>query len=258
MNYLLAGLRFILFVVILIGYLVGFGLFTLCLGYSLPRVLKWKKSFCQLMLKLLGVVIIKEGRPYQAGACLVINNHRSYLDPIIAMTEYLAVAVSKAEVKKWPLIGIGALISGVIYVKRELQHSRVEARRAIGQALRKGTSVYICPEGTTSLQPTTLPFRKSVFLLAAEESFPIIPVTIEYANLEMAFVGQDTFLLHFMRTFGRLTNPVMMVMGDPLRGSDGEDLLRRCQENIDQTLVYCRQKLQEVYPKDYTHSRTFP
>lgn len=255
MNYLLALARFVVFVLLLVTYLTGFGLVTLLYGYSLSRILRWKRSFCRLILKVLGVIIIKEGKSYNNTAYLVISNHRSYLDPIIAMTEYLAVAVSKAEVSRWPLVGLGARISGVIYVQRDRQNSRIEARQAIGQFLREGHSVYICPEGTTTTQPVTLPFRKSIFHLAADEQFPIIPVAIEYADLQAAFVGKDTFLPHFLRTFRRLHNPVMMVMGSPVRGNDREVLLQMCQAQIDQNLEYCRERLKTLYPGRYDHSR---
>lgn len=255
MSYVLAIARLLIFIMLLTSYLTAFGLVTLFYGYSLARVLRWKRSFCRLILKLLNVVIIKEGTSYNDNAYLVINNHRSYLDPIIAMTEYLSVAVAKAEVRRWPLIGVGALISGVIFVQRDLQSSRQDARRGIGDKLRAGYSVYICPEGTTTIQPTTLPFRKSVFHLAADEHYAIIPVTIEYADLQNAFVGQDTFLPHFLRTFARIKNPVMMVMGQPLKGNNAELLLQLCQRHIDQNLVYCRERLKTLFPQQYDHSR---
>ena len=122
-------------------------------------------------------------------------------------------------------------------MQRDQKSSRKLARKAILQCIQEGYSVYICPEGTTHIQPQTLEFRPATFHMAAEHRIPILPVAVEYKDKNDAFIGNDTFLPHFIRTFGKWRTVIHLHIGPILQGDDGEELLKQCKSWIDDSLA---------------------
>jgi hypothetical protein len=71
-----------------------------------------------------------------------------------------------------------------------------------------------------------------MFHVAAEEGFPLIPVTIYYENPDLAWVGDDNMGSHFVRNFKRAYTTAHVHFGEPLNGTDGEWLLREVEGQI--------------------------
>ncbi len=214
-------------------------------GFSIERAMKYRTLFLKVILKWLGVRCKIFGNAILTEPTLIISNHRSYLDPAIALTRFQAKPVAKAEVSKWPLINRGLYLSGIIFVQRELQSSRKSARQAILKSIQEGVSVYICPEGTTHDQSATIEFRPATFYMAAEYQVPVLPIAIEYKDSNDAFIGDDTFLPHFIRTFGKRNTTVHFHIGSLMKDDNGVRLLNSCQSWIDDSL----RKSQTIFKK---------
>ena len=135
-----------------------------------------------------------------------------------------------------PLFGSGARITGVVYVKRENKESRANTRASIRTALAVDDPILIYPEGTTSANATTLPFRQSAFQVAAELGIAIAPITIEYADKEAYWTGRDTFIPHILKIFGKPKLDVWVDFGTPLLDPNWEQLLAKTQGVIDAQL----------------------
>jgi lyso-ornithine lipid O-acyltransferase len=176
------------------------------------------------------------------GNFLFIGNHRSYADPIIAAVAVAFLPVAKAEVEKWPLIGWGAKITGVLYVKRENKQSRADTRMAIREGLKAGDPVLIYPEGTTSGDPQTLPFRASAFQVAAELNVPVVPITLHYGDPEDNWSGTESFIVHFLHTFSKPEMNVWIDFGTPILDANWESLLAKTQVAIDEKMVELHEK----------------
>lgn len=235
MKFPLAFIRFLGMALILSAHTLwamsGVGLF----GASLPWAMRVRRSAARSALWWMRVRIVHIGEP-PVGTFLYIGNHQSYLDPVVTLKFTDAMPVAKAEVENWPVIGRGVKATGVLFVKREHKGSRADTLRSVKKALLNDCSILIYPEGTTTDQPRTLPFRPGAFHVAAEVGVPIVPVAILYGRQSDAWIGDDTFIRHFFGTFGHWETQVRLQFGAPIRGNDGEQLRLECQAAIDQML----------------------
>ena len=171
---------------------------------------------------------------------LIIANHRSYFDPILIVTHMNAFPVGKKEVASWPLIGYLCKISGVIFVERECQNSRDLTCQKIKNTINEGHSVINFPEGTTTTLPTTTTFKYGSFRTATQIKAAIIPVAIDYKIISDAFVGDDTFIPHFLKCFGKRTTEIKISYFPPIISEDPDYLLKTSKELIDAELIRFR------------------
>ena len=116
--------------------------------------------------------------------CIVIANHRTYLDGLVLIAALPAhfSAVIKHEVSEVPVVGWFLRHIGCRFVTREPVLAAGRDTRDLPQALQAGESLAIFPEGTFSLDLGLLPFRDGAFFLAAKAHVPIVPVVIAGAR----------------------------------------------------------------------------
>lgn len=202
----------------------------------LPGGLRIRRKFCVRSLRWLGVRVDQSGDVPQGGPFIFIGNHRSYLDPIVSLKDVPAMPVAKAEVSSWPLIGYGGKVTGIMYVKRESKSSRAAVMEAMRKTLKMDYSVLVYPEGTTHTDPHTMPFKGGAFNLAAKEGTPIVPMALDYLDLGDAWVGDDTFIPHFIRCFGKKRTFVKIRYGQPLASDDLNYLMEQSKIWIDATM----------------------
>jgi 1-acyl-sn-glycerol-3-phosphate acyltransferase len=181
-----------------------------------------------VMLKVFGVRTVLHGNKPQVG--LMMANHQSYIDIWIIPKYAITVFVAKAEVKKMPLVGWGASAVNTVYVDRSDKDSRRATKNEIAERIRKGRSVIIFPEGTTGDGNGLLPLKPGMFYNAAEEGFPIIPAAIFYEDPDLAWVGDDGMGSHFLRNFTKWSTTAHVVFGEPITGTDGEELMVRVRD----------------------------
>ncbi|MCB0640319.1 MAG: 1-acyl-sn-glycerol-3-phosphate acyltransferase [Phaeodactylibacter sp.] len=231
------GLRLLLFVLMSLVFISGVMLRALMFGADLKRAQRQRRNFAIRLSKALGVRVQIEGIGYFDGACIYVSNHRSYFDPVAASHQIDVMAIAKKEVRKWPIIGFGVHATGTIFVDRSDKGSRQATREAIEVYLEKGHSILIYPEGTTHVHPQTIEFRPSAFGIAARLGIPVIPIAIEYSAKEDAWVGDDTFLPHFLQSFGKPHLEVRLAYGPPMYGNDGEQLQQAVKGWIDEKML---------------------
>ena len=85
--------------------------------------------------------------------------------------------IGKYELLKWPLFNI--FFKGMnIAVNRNDRSGAAKAFRKAAQAIDRGTSIAIFPEGTIpAYTPRMKPFKDGAFKLAIEKQVPIVPIT---------------------------------------------------------------------------------
>jgi len=209
---------------------------SLIFGNDMQRSMRIRQRWAQHLLSAIGVRVEMSGTPPDF-PCILMSNHRSYLDPAVIAHDSLIYGVSKAEVAKWPIIGFGIKVSGVLFLKRESVESRKRTLKGIGEKLQEGFPVLLFPEGTTQSAPGTASFRLGGFKLAAEEGFPIVPVAIDYASIADHWTGNDTFLPHFLRRFSEREIPVQIHYGEAIWSDDPQVLLNDAKIWIDAELL---------------------
>jgi 1-acyl-sn-glycerol-3-phosphate acyltransferase len=169
--------------------------------------------------------------------CLIVSNHRSYLDPILMLRDVDAYPVAKAELANWPVIGKGAALAGILYLRREHAGSRVSTMRLMEEKIQEGFQIIIFPEGTTSGLPDTLPFKKGVFQLAARSRIPVVPVALVFSDSADFWIGKETFMSHAGRRFREKTIRVKVCYGPVLQDDDPEELLVQAKSWIETRLL---------------------
>lgn len=184
------------------------------------RSAQYMQAWSATVLQRLGVEVHLSGTPPPPGA-LIVANHRSYIDIAVIAAQTPCTFLAKAEVARWPVLGYGAKrFANIVFVQRNSLASRSQSMAKMRSILGAGVSVALFPEGTTSRGPGILPFRPGMFRLAAREGIPVVPVAIEYGDASDAWVDQDTFIGHFLRTFSKPRVAVKVCFGPVLRGME--------------------------------------
>ena len=106
-------------------------------------------------------------------------NHQSYLDSLVMahLVRHDFVAFCKQEVARNRFLGPLLRAHGTIFVDREETDQSLCLRQA-REALRKGKSLVIAPEGTRSATGELLEFKHGAFYIARRMKVPIVPVVL--------------------------------------------------------------------------------
>lgn len=170
---------------------------------------------CREALRIHGLEVEATGaRP--TGPALLVSNHLSYLDPIVVAAQVDCVPISKSDLAGWPLFGIAARRCGVIFVERSSASSRIAVMREAEQVLRDGGVVLNFPEGTTTDGSTLLQYRKGLFGVAQQLGLPVVPVALTYLPRGLAWIGDDTFVPHYLRLSALPACYATLAFGEPI------------------------------------------
>jgi 1-acyl-sn-glycerol-3-phosphate acyltransferase len=178
-------------------------------------------DYIRRVQRLMGIEVIQDGEPPE-GPSLLMGNHRSYVDAVLMPSRKPVVFVARSESQHWPIIGWGATALNTIWVNRKDKDSRRQTRERVKERLANGYSIVIFPEGTTYTGPDIGEYRPSMFYIAAEGQFPITPVAIEYEDPNIAWVGNDWFIPHAWKHFGKRKIRVRVKFGQTSIPTDPE------------------------------------
>ena len=104
--------------------------------------------------------------PPQGRGHLVVANHRSTADILVLLRAFGGHMVSRADLARWPLVGVAARAVGTVFVDRANAASGANAVRAIRDRLAEGHTVIVFPEGTTFPDDEVRPFHAGAFVAA--------------------------------------------------------------------------------------------
>ncbi len=120
----------------------------------------------------------------------IVSNHISWLDIFALHSRARIYFVAKAEVRKWPLIGLLATATGTEYIERRQSHAK-RHHDALLARLDRGDRLCFFPEGTSTDGRRVLPFKSTLFSVFHSEELLehawVQPVTLTY----FAPPGQD-------------------------------------------------------------------
>ena len=161
----------------------------------LPAVVLWWYQRC---CRVLGVKVQVAGAI--AGRCLLVCNHISWLDAVVLGAQGHIGFLSKAEVRRWPLIGWMAALVGTLFIARGANQVEEITREISGRIARGGT-LAIFPEGTTSDGVGVRRFYPPLFAIAQQPGLGVQPVALSYRSgtaagpdRGIAFVGDQTLI----------------------------------------------------------------
>jgi putative phosphoserine phosphatase / 1-acylglycerol-3-phosphate O-acyltransferase len=130
------------------------------------------------MLAGVEVRITGEEHLWSHRPAVFIFNHQSGLDMLLIckLLRRDFVGIGKQELKGNPIFGPLMRLAGTVFVDRFHHDRAIEALRPAVDALRRGLSLAIAPEGTRSVTPHVGPFKKGAFHMAMQAGAPIVPI----------------------------------------------------------------------------------
>jgi 1-acyl-sn-glycerol-3-phosphate acyltransferase len=144
------------------------------------RLDSWSKALlrqAKLQFEVSGVEHIDREQSY-----VIMSNHQSLYDiPVLYQAIPLPIRMAgKAELFKTPIWGGALHAAGFVELDRSKGTKAYRALLAARDRLqRDGTSLWIAPEGTRSLDGELLDFKHGGFHFALIAGLPILPVTMD-------------------------------------------------------------------------------
>ncbi|RPJ84937.1 MAG: 1-acyl-sn-glycerol-3-phosphate acyltransferase [Acidobacteria bacterium] len=141
-------------------------------------------------LKLAGIRYRVAGREHlpRARTAVYCANHESNVDaPLLFLVLHRGLRLLfKREFARVPILGRACTIAGFIPVERGNPRQSQAAVDQAAQALARGESFLVFPEGTRSWTGQMLPFKKGPFIMAIKAQVPVVPVAIHGGRAAMA------------------------------------------------------------------------
>jgi 1-acyl-sn-glycerol-3-phosphate acyltransferase len=156
------------------------------------------------MLRVLDVRLDVRGTLHPAPV-LLLANHVSWLDILAVHAVHAVRFVSKADVRRWPLVGFLVASGGTLFIEREKKRDALRVVHHVAGALRDGAAVALFPEGTTGTGRALLPFHANLLQAAVAAQAPVQPVALRFSDAGTAFsdavlyLGETTLLQSLWR-----------------------------------------------------------
>lgn len=169
---------------------------------------QWLHRCGRTMLRAMGIRFRLEGQ-IPAGTAVVVANHLSYLDIVIAAAAMPCAFVAKEEIAAWPVFGTMARMAQTIFLNRASRASAWAAADQMVARLHQGVSTLFFPEGTSTDGSELARFHSTLFAAAIETGCPVVPAAIFYrphaagmAERDLCWYGDDAFLPHLLKVLG--------------------------------------------------------
>jgi len=171
----------------------------------------------------------------------LVSNHLSYVDIVLFASQVDCVFIAKSDVRNWPLIGLIAESMDTIFINRESRCDLISANAHIEDTLRRGESVILFAEGTSTRGKTVLPFKPSLLDVAARMGIPVSFASVTYrtpdgeipADLSVCWWGDMTFASHFFNLLKLPEFHARLTFGsEPIQDTNRKQLARALHQSI--------------------------
>jgi 1-acyl-sn-glycerol-3-phosphate acyltransferase len=165
---------------------------------------EWMHFCAHVVLSAMGIHYRVEG-DLPVGSTLIVANHLSYLDIVIASAALPCAFVAKQEIGSWPFFGPLSKMGGAIFVDRSSRASAWETADQMVLRLAENVPVVLFPEGTSTDGSEVIRFHSTLFAPAVEGRLPVVPAAIFYersgtgTERDLCWFGDETFLPHLLR-----------------------------------------------------------
>ncbi|PYT89966.1 MAG: hypothetical protein DMG36_21155 [Acidobacteria bacterium] len=145
---------------------------------------------------LVGVKVRVQGiERIPQGTCLFAANHTSAADPpaIVGAIPRRVAILLKESLFRWPIVGQAFQSAHFIPVNRGERESAIASVERATEAMKKGQSFLIYPEGTRSPDGRLQEFKKGAVVMAIKAGVPIVPMVCSGAHRIM---GKHSLVIH--------------------------------------------------------------
>jgi 1-acyl-sn-glycerol-3-phosphate acyltransferase len=166
----------------------------------------WIKRWSQWVGRTLGLKVAVQGQiDPSMNSALIVANHSSWLDIVVINSIQPAAFIAKAEIEKWPVVGLLVARSGTLFIERGKRHAVHKVLQDAVERLKQQRFVAVFPEGTTNDGKSLLPFHGNLMEAAIRSEVRVQPLAIAYRNSRgtlassVEFVGEMTFVGSMLR-----------------------------------------------------------
>jgi len=164
---------------------------------------RWTHIWCRYGIRIFGIAIDVRGRPPEPPV-LVAPNHLGYLDIFALSAAAPMLFVSKADVLRWPVVGVVFATTNHIAIARTDRRAVRAVNERIAGRLREGLRVCVFLEGTSGGGDRVLPFHASLAEPAVTTESPVGPVALHWrATYPGVSVADDVAYWRDEHVFGR-------------------------------------------------------
>lgn len=190
-HWLLAPLRAVFFSLhVLLGVAIVGLIFPWVSQRTRNRI---KRGWSRILIALSGARLIVSGEPVdeamrrdgmvpQRSGPLVLANHISWMDIFAINAVVPGRFVAKAEIRKWPVVGLLVTGGGTLYIERGRRHAVAALNHTVREHLAAGEIVVVFAEGTTSDGSSVLPFHSNMVAPAIELGAIVLPLALRYTE----------------------------------------------------------------------------
>lgn len=199
-----------------------------------------QRTWTRGLLRALGFIVEVKGtappKPF-----FMVANHLSYVDVLVFGSQLGATFISKAELRRWPVLGHLARVTGTLFIKRESRRDAIRVLEEIDRAMARGAGVVLFPEGTSSRGDQVHPLRPALLHWAATRTFPVHTATVSYlsgdprrpADLAICWWGDVEFAPHLTRLLAtRRPRALLSFHPTPVTGNDRRPLALALREQL--------------------------
>lgn len=231
----------------------------------------FQQTWARVLCAVLGIHVDVVGDFPRGWNGLAVANHLGYADILVLGSTLPGAFVSKAEVARWPVIGILAALAGTVYVDREDRAATGAFAGQLKTRIAAGENILLFPEGTSTRGETALPFKTAPFAAVAGTSGKtVLPLHIDVVEIEgrpavgpcrdiVCWHGDAELVPHLYRLLGLRGIRFRVVLGVPIpcEGRGRKTLARESWERVTSLQeVSARQGC--LSPGDFIWSRSVP
>jgi 1-acyl-sn-glycerol-3-phosphate acyltransferase len=166
----------------------------------------WIKRWSIWVIRTLGLKLSVQGHiDASLNSALIVANHSSWIDIVVINSIQPSAFIAKAEIEKWPIIGLLVARSGTLFIERGKRHAVHKVLQDAVDRLKQQHFVAVFPEGTTNDGTGLLPFHGNLIEAAIRAEVPVQPLAIAYRNSNgvlaqsVEFIGDTTFVASMLR-----------------------------------------------------------
>lgn len=176
------------------------------------------------LTRMLGIRIYQHGSP-PAQHAFYVGNHVSFLDILVVLSVTQLNFLSKNSVRYWPIAGLITSLAGTIFIKRGKRSRLSRVIDLISEALGRGHSIMVFPEGTTTLGKEPAKFHSGLFQSAINSQTPVQAIAIRYLkngqlDRDAAYIDNDNLLATLYRIMKRPITEVHLTFCKPFMPDD--------------------------------------
>lgn len=180
-------------------YVVLFLLITSIIRLVVPDLTARRRLYTPVVhwMTWMGCILINVkvrvlNKPSKHQHFLYVGNHLGFFDIMVMASTIKTLFITSQEMRETPFLGTLCEMGGCLFVERRDRTKVAGEMLEIREALQKGFSVTLYPEGTSGDGSKVLPFKKSLMMAVAGTGIPIKLMSINYRKINGEPISHET------------------------------------------------------------------